>query len=294
MSLSFSPVTLDRQPEYLEKLRQSPWAASDYSFVNLWGWGPAYELEWAWSDDLVWLRQKNGSENFLWGPVGHWDRDDWGEVLARNLPEGGNFIRVPQILADRWSEALADRISVDETRGHWDYLYSVSDLVELRGNRFHKKKNLLNQFLKKYDYRYVPLDAGQAQAALDTQEEWCRWRDCESDDTLEAENQAIIRVFEHWNDLENLMGGGLLVDEEMVAFTVGERMDDDHLLIHFEKGMIAFKGVYQAINQMFLADNEDFSFVNREQDLDDPGLRKAKESYNPVDYVRKCRVVFEG
>ncbi|MDL2210934.1 DUF2156 domain-containing protein, partial [Desulfovibrio sp. OttesenSCG-928-O18] len=29
---------------------------------------------------------------------------------------------------------------------------------------------------------------------------------------------------------------------------------------------------------------------NREQDLDDEGLRKAKESYNPVDYVRKNTV----
>jgi hypothetical protein len=294
MTLTFSPVTLDRQSEYLERLHQSPWAASDYSFVNLWGWGPSYDLEWAWADELVWLRQKNGSGMFYWAPVGAWDRDDWPEVMARCVPDGANFIRVPQTLLDRWTSALGDRISVDETRGHWDYLYAVSDLVELRGNRFHKKKNLLNQFLKKYEYEYVSLDAGRVRAALDTQEEWCRWRDCESDETLEAENHAIIRVFEHWDELENLLGGGLLVDDEMVAFTVGERMDENHLLIHFEKGMIAFKGVYQAINQMFLADNPDFEIVNREQDLDDPGIRKAKESYHPVDYVRKYRVVYGG
>lgn len=294
MTLTFEPVTLDRQSEYQNFLRRSPWAASDYSFLNLWGWGPSYGLEWAWDDDLVWLRQGNGSENFFWAPVGRWDRDDWDAVLSRCFPEGGNFIRTPEALLERWRSALGDRISADETRGHWDYLYSVPELVDLRGNRFHKKKNLLNQFLKKYEYRYVSLDDGRVRDALDTQEEWCRWRDCESDETLEAENQAIVRVFEHWDDLENLLGGGLLVDDEMVAFTVGERMDDDRLLIHFEKGMIAFKGVYQAINQMFLAENDGFEIVNREQDLDDPGIRKAKESYNPVDYVRKYRVTLRG
>jgi uncharacterized protein len=294
MTPNFAPVALDRQSEYLEYLRRSPWEASDYSFINLWGWGPAYDLEWSMADDLVWIRQKNGSENFLWAPVGRWDRNDWDEVLSRRFPGGANFIRVPGALLERWRAVFGDRISWDETRGHWDYLYAVSELVDLQGNRFHKKKNLLNQFVKKYDYEYVPLDAGRVREALDTQEEWCRWRDCESDETLEAENRAIVRVFEHWDDLDNLLGGGLLVDGDMVAFTVGERMDADHLLIHFEKGMIAFKGVYQAINRMFLADHDGFEIVNREQDLDDPGIRKAKESYNPVDYVRKYRVVFKG
>jgi hypothetical protein len=63
------------------------------------------------------------------------------------------------------------------------------------------------------------------------------------------------------------------------------------LLIHFEKGDPAFKGVYQAINQFFLEHSEgDFSIVNREQDLDNPGLRKAKLSYHPIDFVKKYRV----
>jgi hypothetical protein len=64
-------------------------------------------------------------------------------------------------------------------------------------------------------------------------------------------------------------------------------------VIHFEKGDPDFKGVYQAINQLFLARaGEGYSFVNREQDLGDPGLRKAKQSYHPVAYLKKYRVAF--
>jgi len=45
---------------------------------------------------------------------------------------------------------------------------------------------------------------------------------------------------------------------------------------------------------MFLEHNgEQFNFVNREQDLGDEGLRKAKLSYHPVDFVKKYRVTLK-
>jgi len=63
-------------------------------------------------------------------------------------------------------------------------------------------------------------------------------------------------------------------------------------VIHFEKGNQGYKGVYQVINQMFLEHSGNkFEFVNREQDLDNQGLRKAKLSYNPVDFLKKYRVI---
>ncbi|MCP4667127.1 MAG: DUF2156 domain-containing protein, partial [Deltaproteobacteria bacterium] len=75
------------------------------------------------------------------------------------------------------------------------------------------------------------------------------------------------------------------------AYTVAETMSEDTLLIHFEKGDPAFKGVYQAINHMFLEHSTgNFKIVNREQDLDNEGLRKAKLSYQPFDFVKKYQV----
>ncbi|MFZ0484981.1 MAG: phosphatidylglycerol lysyltransferase domain-containing protein, partial [Desulfobacterales bacterium] len=73
---------------------------------------------------------------------------------------------------------------------------------------------------------------------------------------------------------------------------IAEQLSQDTIVIHFEKGNPDYKGAYQAINQMFLEHNgEQFDFVNREQDLGDEGLRKAKLSYHPVDFVKKYRVL---
>jgi hypothetical protein len=92
--------------------------------------------------------------------------------------------------------------------------------------------------------------------------------------------------------LPGLYGGTILCDDKVIAYTVGEQLTDDTLVVHFEKGHTNnYKGVYQAINCLFVRDaGAKYEFINREQNLGDEGLRKAKESYNPVEYVKKCTV----
>jgi len=131
--------------------------------------------------------------------------------------------------------------------------------------------------------------------AMAMQEDWCTWRDCESSDILSAENKSISRIFKSWDQLSGTLGGAILVDGVMAAYTVAEALTNDTVVIHFEKGDTQYKGIYQAINQMFIAHSaRHFSLVNREQDLSDPGLRKAKQSYHPVEFLQKYRVTLKG
>ena len=128
-------------------------------------------------------------------------------------------------------------------------------------------------------------------AAMAMQDDWCSWRDCESSTILSAENRSVHKVLKHWDDLQGLTGGVIQVDDLIVAYTIAERLSPDTIVIHYEKGCPDYKGVYQAINQMFLAHlNGQYQWVNREQDLGEEGLRKAKLSYNPVEFLKKYRV----
>lgn len=288
MIKAFSPLSLDGRDEYLIRLAACPQKVSDYSFANLWGWCEEYGLEWSFGDSHVWLRQTR-PDTVYWAPVGPWESVDWSRCPT--LAGGGSFIRVPERLAEIWQTALPGKVEAEDAREHWDYVYSVQELIKLGGNRFHKKKNLLSQFLKTYDYDYHPLTADCIEEVLQMQLEWCQWREAECDATLEAENHAIARVVKNWDRLPNLLGGAIRVEGRMIAYTVAEALDDSMLVIHFEKGHTGFKGVYQAVNQMFLEhQGQNFEFVNREQDLGDDGLRKAKMSYNPTRFLKKCRI----
>jgi hypothetical protein len=288
MDLSFEPIAIERQKEYLAILDRCPQVASDYSFLNIWAWAEEYGLGWAWEKDLVWIRQTRPQE-VLWAPVGAWASVDWKERLA--ALGKATLIRVPETLAESWRSGLAKAPAIDAERGQWDYLYAVSDLVELPGNRFHNKKNLLRQFTKSYEYEYREIGARMIDSAMAMQEDWCAWRDCEASDLLAAENRAILRVLEHWSAFERILGGALFVDGIIAAYTLAEPLDAESLVIHFEKGCPAYKGAYQAINQMFLERTAGGrKTVNREQDLDSEGLRKAKLSYNPTGFLKKYRV----
>lgn len=290
-SLHFEPLSLDGQSAYLNLLAQTPQKSSDYSFVNLWSWSEEYGLYWAWDADLVWILQTI-PEKKLWAPIGNWDTIDWIRRLDPFASSRLPFVRIPDRLFRLWDAALKGRLQSEAARGDWDYLYDADLLARLPGNRYHKKKNLLNQFLKKYPYQYLPLGPERIANALAMQSDWCTWRDCESHDMLAAENRVIEKVLRNWENLKGLLGGALLVDGEMAAYTIAEQLSENMLLIHFEKGNPEYKGIYQAVNALFLQNLAlPCKIVNREQDLDDEGLRKAKLSYHPIDFIRKYQVV---
>ncbi|WP_462324925.1 DUF2156 domain-containing protein [Desulfoplanes sp.] len=285
MNLHFSPVSLDKQSDYLELLASCPQITSDYSFINLWGWQEEYGLSWAFTPEAVFIMQQYPYP-CLWAPIGNWETMDRSS-LRKVVAKYARMTRVPERFKDMLASS-GQGIRVDEDRGQWDYLYSIPELIELAGRKYHKKKNLVNQFVKNHDYEYVALASGEIEMALTLQTEWFLWKNAESDSTLDKENRAIVKVMRDWDRLDNILGAGIVVDGKMVAYTIAEHAPNDQMIIHFEKGCPNYKGIYQAMNRLFLKHSCcDRSIVNREQDLNDPGLRKAKESYHPSGFMKK-------
>ncbi|SHN50472.1 DUF2156 domain-containing protein [Desulfovibrio litoralis] len=286
----FVSVNLGDANKYLQLHALSGTRASDYSLGNLWGWADYYGLEWGFCHSLCWIRQTR-PEPCCWSPIGDWKNIDW---TAFAIAPGTKIIRVPEELLNIWEKAYAGRLQVEESRGQWDYIYNSQELASLKGNRFHKKRNHYNSFLKSYEYKYTPMSQDCVEEVLVLQDQWIQWREDHDSAMLLAENEAVYRVLKHWEDIPNLSGGTIRIDGNLVAYTVAEPLADDTLVIHFEKGKNEYKGIYQAINTLFAQEiANDYQFLNREQDLDDPGLRKAKESYNPVSYVKKYTVSFK-
>lgn len=287
---TFEPVSIERQDQYNKMLVACPQLmTSDYAFSNLWGWADHYGLEWTFANGLAWIRQTK-PKIIYWAPVGPWNRYHWTECAM--MREAGRFTRVPEFLKGVWENGYGESMQTKECREHWDYIYSIQELSELKGNKFHKKKNLLNQFKKKYVFEYNRMQEDCVEEVLEMQAEWYKWYEEKSpSDALVAENTAITRVLKEYDRISGLMGAAIRIEGKVVAYTISEPVGDS-LVIHFEKGNTMFKGVYQAINQMFLQDaGGDYQFVNREQDLGDPGLRKAKMSYNPILMLKKYEAV---
>ncbi len=289
MSLNFAPVTIDRKDEYYELWDATPRRSLDYTLANLWGWQEYFGLEWCFADNLCWIRQTLPKPVF-WAPLGDWAKADWKDLLKSMAASGTlEFIRVPVELSGILKDAIGDKCECVEERGQWEYLYRQDDLASLAGNRFHKKRNHLNSYIKTYgEPDYKPLGVDTACDVLEVQDVWCHWHECDDSPSLRAENDAIRRVLTNWDQFRNLVGGSLYVDNRMIAFSVGEILDEQSLGVHFEKGLNGYKGVYQAMNYEFARNaGKGYVWINRAQDLDEEGLRQAKMTYMPADFLKK-------
>ena len=76
---------------------------------------------------------------------------------------------------------------------------------------------------------------------------------------------------------------------QIVAFTMGEPICSDTFVVHIEKAFPDVQGAYPMINQQFVEHEVagKYKYTNREDDVGEEGLRKAKLSYKPVFMVEK-------
>ncbi len=295
MQVEFRPLDLAKAQKYEALWHNCPQQSMDYTLVNLWGWQEYTQMTWHFSDVLCWLKPQHQEEDMpvLWAPVGAWHEVDFTQEAC--LEQGAKLVRVPEQLAFLLEKSLQGRVQLEEDRNQFEYLYDRQSLATLPGNKYQKKRNHVNGYKKMYgepDYR--PMDDAVVEDMLSLQDEWCKWHECTNSPSLQAENTAINKVLSHWHDFPHLMGGALYVDNAMVAFSVGEVLDGGTLGVHFEKGHSGFRGVYQTMNTLFVQKaGEACSLINREQDMGEEGLRQAKKTYFPVDFLRKYTLTIQ-
>ena len=287
------PLTLEDRELVRDLFAARPPQQSEFTFTNLFVWREAYSLRVARLDDaiLVFSWRADPEDSFLFPPLGDANEDTVRAGL-RALAEAGHDAKLA-----RATRADLDRLGLTEDgyqivsdRAQWDYVYRVPDLIALRGNKYHDKRNHLEQFLREHEYAYRPLTPDLAPACKALHDRWCDEKHCDLYATLRAEVRAVKEVLDHLEEL-GAVGGCLEIEGRLEAFTLGELLDPETVVIHIEKANAVYHGLYQLVNQQFLAQLwPTIPFVNREQDLGLEGLRKAKESYHPHHLVEKFEV----
>ena len=266
---------------------------SDMTFTNLYIWSFGREIEYCEEDEFLFVKVKyKDSDPFLFLPIGEGNLKKAVEKIIDKESKNMDilFKSVTEESAEKLKELFPDKFEYIEERDRFDYLYSVKELIELSGKRFHKKKNQVNNFMKKYNWEYVGYSGKEIEELLKLQYRWCEVNRCSEDIWLSNEEAGIIKSIENFEKL-NFKAGAIKVEEEIVAFSFGEQVSSDTVVIHIEKGDSRFEGVYQMMNNLFLKEAfSDMIYVNREEDLGIEGLRQAKMSYNPIKLIKKIRV----
>ena len=295
---TFKPIELEDRDVFRNLFRAYRAVTSELTFTNLFIWSPHYNFQWSLYKDWIILLCREGEDGLCaLGPVGPSPRVEVTRMLLEWMRDEKGEGR-PRI--ERADERLAgevvgmEGISVEPTRDHFDYVYLRDDLVRLAGSRYRSKRNHINQFLRAYSFRYVPLGSEHIEDCLELQEKWCRLRRCEDDLNLLGEWEAVREILMCYESLD-VQGGVVTIEIKVKAFTVGEMLNDETTVVHIEKVDPDIPGLYPVINQQFCENNrQNLRYINREQDLGVPGLREAKLSYHPDHFAKKYRIVLAG
>lgn len=286
----FVPIALEHKAEVDTLLARLQPQASEYTFTNLFAWAATIDYRLARYGDGLLIRKGEGEHCGFLQPLVPGDGGTAVSACLDFLAQAGAEPRIVRVGEDFLARTTLRDATAREDRDNFDYVYSVPELTELRGDQYHDKKNLLNQFLSHNTYRYITLSQEMADRSVRFQHDWCAERECEKHESLSREDCATHRMLCHFGAL-HLLGGAIEIDGQIVALTLGEALNADTFVIHIEKAKAGITGLYQAINREFLAHAATaYPFVNREQDLGVPGLRKAKLSYNPVRMEQKYLV----
>ena len=285
----FKQIKLSDRDDFEEFLSKDPPVISELTFTNLFMWRHCYHTLWqTWNNCLLIIMRPGDQPLFGLPPVGHGNKIEALNFLMDYLREASPDARICRVSEDFIEKHLdKDRYTIVEDRDNSDYVYLAQELAELSGNKFHKKKNHLNKFLKNYQFEYRRLDDELVERVLQMQEQWCELKDCLTNPNLVAEDRAVYEALTNYDSL-GITGGAILIGSKVEAFTLGERLNSDTAVIHIEKANPEIPGLYTAINRFFCEDALlEFTYVNREQDLGVEGLRKAKQSYQPHHMVKK-------
>lgn len=281
-----------QKPLFDKYFKQQRYENAHLNFTNLYMWRNIYSIRWTENNGYLMIRAGYGGRQFMLQPFGPREGMEpvLEELVACFASEKLPFIMsgVEKFIIDIFEKWRPGQFNFTADRDNFDYVYNSQDLIELKGRKYHGKKNHINSFLRNYpQHEYLPLTPDWAASCIETQLEWCRKKGCDDDPSLKGERDAIIEVFSHWDEL-GLTGGLITIGGKVEAFTFGEQLNSDTAVIHVEKANPDIRGVYPVINQKFCQNAwQHLAFINREEDMGLEGLRKAKESYYPVKMIEK-------
>ena len=318
--INFKTPELSDMFAAMRAVADSGYIGSDAGFANIYLLRKKYDTLLALQDGFL-FRYYNGegSRRGYAFPLGADDPRNALDMIVKDAQESGRplefcLIDEPraQILAEHFGTST---VNFEHNRGDSDYIYSAESLASLSGNNYRKKRNHISKFSRTYaNFELRSITRENAAEALEIEKSWlnagiagepCKptcecehyaWIEYSEDEKSRLmEFCAIEEALQHFDEL-GFKGGLLYVDGKPVGMTLASEITPGVWDIHFEKviGEYAVNGGYAVINKMFAETLTEARLLNREEDVNIEGLRKAKLSYYPLIILDKCHATVKN
>ena len=290
-TIELKDKTLYNQTFSLDKSR-----GCQCSFNTLFMWGTQ---RIAFLHNHIVLFSRFGEYTFYPFPLGNGDKKAVLDEIIKDAQERSISLCLTGLTdADRaiLEQLYPNQFYYRADRGFYDYVYDINDLADLKGRKLHRKRNHLKHFKKNHpNYKVIPITQENLHHVRTFVAEWYKLKLEENPDgDYEHEQIALERALSHYDELEM---EGLLLEEngEILGFTIASPMSSDTYDVHYEKARGDIDGAYTIINSEFAnyirSKYPHIKYLDREEDMGLPGLRKAKMSYFPHHLIKKWMAI---
>lgn len=284
--IAFREITLQDKAWMQPIYEKSAFRSEEYNFTSAYIWSKP--LSYRVAEMNGFLIQKSDSYNrpsYLF-PPGEGNVKPVIEAMIQDSIDCGHgflFFTVLEEQCKLLEVLFPNTFQFWQIPDYDDYIYDTKSMITLSGKKLHAKRNHINKFKSLYpDWSYEPITPLNMPEVMAMSEEWLRINEEPKNKTFQYEKMALGCALRDFFDLK--MDGGLVrAQGRVVAFSMGDKLNEEIYLVHVEKAFTDVHGAYAVINQQFAEHAAaDFLYINREDDSGDEGLRKAKHSYYPV------------
>ena len=293
MTIGFKKPVIEDKALVTGYIKQKKTRSCEDTFGNLLLWARFYNVHIAEVEGMLVSAMMRKQLSFHY-PYGVGDTKKCIEELMAYAKEQGQEFQMHCVTPEEFEELenlFPREFEIEYHRDIADYVYEAEKLRTLSGKKYHSKKNHVNNFKKMYEnWEYISMGSNHVEEAFQLLLKWKNLNRCMENHDKNAESCVASNFLRLFDELE-VCGGLLRVDGQAAAFCIGERVGDDTMVVHIEKALTEYEGAYTMINQQFVEHEcQNMTYINREDDAGDEGLRKAKLSYKPVFMVEKGTV----
>lgn len=297
-NLTFNPIEISHKSQVEPLLKKDDPLLSGYTFASLMAWRIIFRYEWALFHDntlIISACIPNQNIRHLIQPVGSFTKECQEMMIAEMVKLDYQIIihNVNDRFLKHYPE-FTSHFEINNDPGSANYIYKAEDLALLQGRKYTKKRNLISQAESSYQWVANPITANCLPECINLLEQLAYDDHIEKDQSLINEKLALNYTLRHFKEL-NQNGLVIKVNDKPVAFSIYEELNPNTADVHFEKADRKYKGIYQLINRETskVIYESGYEFINREEDINLPGLRKAKLSYYPVEVRPAYQLVFK-
>jgi hypothetical protein len=287
-------LTPDNADEIKPYLKYTEKHMSLAKFPTLYLWRDFTELTYDIKDGFLFMFECK-FHNTAFMPFGEGDYTKAFDNLkeyCKLLSKESRLYCVGESHKEKIKKAMSGEYHFVNMRGYNEYVYLRENLANLEGGAYSKKRNHINKFMRNYGdlYEYCNISCKDREEIKRVMDIWCENKDCGPDDPATHEKNAILELLSGKTGIE-FKGGAIRINGTIEAFALGGRTSDDMATVYFEKADTKYDGIYAMINKLYV-ENEwpDVRYINRQEDMNNRGLRKSKMSYSPEFLVKNYTV----